>query len=160
MTANRRRTFQLGLIGALGLTVGGAIGVGAYTFVYAQGASYLTNDPEACVNCHVMREQFDGWVKSSHRAVAVCNDCHTPPGPVAKYITKAQNGFWHSFAFTTGRFPDEIYITERNHGVTEAACRKCHEPIVLEIDRVHEDEAGGSDALSCVRCHRAVGHLR
>ena len=37
------------------------MGIGAYTFVYARGASYLTNDPAACVNCHVMREPYDGW---------------------------------------------------------------------------------------------------
>lgn len=146
------------LLVAVGLVVGAAAGVGAYTFIYAQGASYLTNDPEACVNCHVMREQYDGWINSSHRSVAVCNDCHTPPGHVAKYVTKARNGFWHSFAFTTGRFPDEIQITPRNHGVTEEACRKCHEPIVQQIDAAHEAKES-KDELSCVRCHRSVGHL-
>lgn len=40
------------------VAIGLALGVGAYTFVYARGASYLTNDPSACVNCHVMREQY------------------------------------------------------------------------------------------------------
>ena len=58
----------------LALTVGGAAGVGAYTFVYARGASYVTNDPAACVKCHVMRPQFDGWIKYSHHAVAETND--------------------------------------------------------------------------------------
>lgn len=28
------------------------IGVGAYTFVYAKGYSYLTNDPSACQLSH------------------------------------------------------------------------------------------------------------
>jgi cytochrome c nitrite reductase small subunit len=149
---------RVALLASVGLVLGAAAGVGAYTFIYAQGASYLTNNPDACVNCHVMRDQYDGWVKSSHRAVAVCNDCHTPPGHVAKYVTKAQNGFWHSFAFTTGRFPDEIYITPRNHAVTERACRKCHEQIVLEIDRPHAGKRAG-DELSCTKCHRSVGHL-
>jgi cytochrome c nitrite reductase small subunit len=79
-------------------------GIGGFTFIYARGYSYLTNDPAACANCHVMREQFDGWVKSSHRAVAGCNDCHTPPGFAGKYYTKARNGFWHSFYFTNGGF--------------------------------------------------------
>ena len=46
--------------------IGVALGVGAYTFVYARGASYLTNDPNACANCHIMREQLDGWIASSH----------------------------------------------------------------------------------------------
>jgi formate-dependent nitrite reductase cytochrome c552 subunit len=35
-----------------------------------------TNDPAACANCHVVKDQYDGWLKSSHRAVAVCSDCH------------------------------------------------------------------------------------
>ena len=65
----------------LGVVIGVAVGIGAYTFVYARGWSYLTDDPAACANCHVMREQFDGWLKSSHRAVATCNDCHTPAKP-------------------------------------------------------------------------------
>ena len=90
--------------------------------------------------------------------IAGCNDCHTPPGPVAKYVTKAQNGFWHSFAFTTGLFPDEIQITPRNHDVTERACRKCHEPITQQIDSSHAEKSE-KDELSCVRCHRSVGHL-
>lgn len=67
----------------LGIAIGMAVGVGAYTFVYARGYSYMTDNAEACVNCHVMEDQFSGWLKSSHRAVAVCNDCHTPPGSLA-----------------------------------------------------------------------------
>jgi hypothetical protein len=27
------------------------IGVGGYTFLYAKGSSYLTNNPAACANC-------------------------------------------------------------------------------------------------------------
>jgi hypothetical protein len=55
---------------------------------------------------------------------------------VGKYVTKAQNGFWHSFYFTTGRYPDPLRITERNREVTEQACRYCHTPIVEAIDPV------------------------
>ncbi|KAB2964585.1 MAG: cytochrome c nitrite reductase small subunit [Thermoanaerobaculia bacterium] len=136
--------------------VGLAGGVGAYTFVYARGASYLTDDPAACANCHVMETQLSGWLQSSHRSVAVCNDCHTPPGLVPKYLTKAINGFNHSFAFTSGRFPEPILITLRNRGVTEAACRKCHAPMVEAIDA----HGGSPDTrLACLACHRDVGHL-
>ena len=101
---------------ALAVTIGLAVGIGTYTFVYARGASYLTNDPNACANCHVMREQLDGWMASSHRAVAVRNDCHTPHDFVGKYTTKVVNGFWHSVAFTTGRFHEPIQIGTRNRG--------------------------------------------
>jgi cytochrome c nitrite reductase small subunit len=139
----------------LAIAIGIAAGIGAYTFVYARGASYMTNDPNACVNCHVMREQFNGWVTSSHRSVAVCNDCHAPHTFIGKYVTKAVNGFWHSFAFTTGRFPDNIQITPRNHRVTESACRSCHDDIVHAIDVSGRPDG---EAISCVRCHGSVGH--
>lgn len=140
---------------AVAILVGLAVGVGVYTFAYARGASYMTDDARACANCHVMEDQFAGWTKSSHRAVAVCNDCHTPPGLVPKYATKALNGWNHSWAFTTGRYPDPIGITPRNRRVTEAACRKCHEQIVESIDAV---PAGHRERLDCLSCHRDVGH--
>ena len=127
---NRRGSVVLVAAVALGLMVG----LGAFTFIYARGASYLTNDPAACANCHVMQEHFDAWNKSSHRLVATCNDCHTPHNFVGKYTTKALNGFWHSFYFTTGNYPDPLRITPRNHRVTEGACRNCHQAIVDAID--------------------------
>lgn len=140
---------------AIAVVAGVAVGVGTYTFAYARGGSYLTNDPAACANCHVMGEHYSAWLKSSHRSVATCNDCHTPPGLVPKYATKASNGFWHSFAFTTGRFPDPLRIKPHNRAIAEKACRKCH------ADVVHAMDGGGpQDPLSCIRCHGAIGHPR
>ncbi len=140
------------------LVLGAALGLGGFTFVYAEGGSYLTDDPAACANCHVMREQYDGWTRSSHHAVAVCNDCHTPDAFVGKYMGKAINGWNHSFAFTTGEFAEPIRITSRNRAVTEARCRGCHEPVVFAIDG---DVAAHTTAesMSCIRCHDSVGHL-
>ena len=137
------------LASALGI----AGGVGGYTFLYARGASYFTNNAAACANCHVMRDHYDAWVKSSHRSVAACNDCHTPPGLLARYATKASNGFWHSFAFTSGRYPDPLRIKPRNLAVTESACRHCHGDLTAAI------EGHGGAEISCVRSHSAVGHL-
>jgi cytochrome c nitrite reductase small subunit len=143
-----------GVAMALGIAIGLLLGVGGYTFLYARGASYLTNDPAACANCHVMREQYDGWQRSSHRSVAVCNDCHAPHDLIGKYSTKARNGFWHSFYFTTGTFHEPIRITPRNAAVTEGACRTCHAEVVSAIDASPRH----GEALSCVSCHRNVGH--
>jgi cytochrome c nitrite reductase small subunit len=138
-----------------GMAVGVVIGLGVYTFLYARGASYLTDDPAACANCHIMQEQYDGWIKASHRMAAVCNECHTPPGFLAKYATKAANGFWHSFAFTTGRFPEPLRIGARNQAITEQACRSCHRVVVAAIEGPHRAGA----PLSCMRCHGEVGHF-
>jgi cytochrome c nitrite reductase small subunit len=139
----------------LGLLVGVVIGIGAFTFVYARGASYMTNDPRACANCHVMRDWYDGWVKSSHHGVAVCNDCHTPPGLARKLWVKARNGYHHSAAFTLGGFHEPIGISGANRAVTEEACRHCHSELAAMIEGPH---AGGSN-MSCIRCHNSVGHL-
>lgn len=148
------RSYRTLLI-VLGLLVGIASGIGSYTFIYARGGSYLTNDPAACANCHIMNEQYNGWIKSSHRSVAVCNDCHTPDGIFSKYLTKASNGFWHSFAFTTGRYPDPLRIKDHNREIAQQACRKCHQDIVLAIEGPHEE----INSRSCFPCHQSVGHL-
>jgi cytochrome c nitrite reductase small subunit len=137
---------------------GVAVGVGGFTFIYAKGASYLGHDSAACANCHVMKEQFDGWAKSSHRAVAECNDCHAPHALLPKLAVKAENGFRHSLMFTTGRFHEPIQITPRNRAVTENACRHCHEEVVEAMIGVDASVHRSDDAVSCIRCHGAVGH--
>ena len=135
---------------------GATVGIGGFTFFYARGASYLTDRPEACANCHVMSGHYDAWTKSSHHAVAVCNDCHTPHNFVGKYSVKALNGFNHSLAFTTGRFPEPIHITSLNMSVAEQSCRYCHADIVEQIDAI---AGGDNSSLACIRCHPDVGHL-
>ena len=180
MLGPRARTSTL----VAALLVGAAAGLGLFTFGYARGYSYLTNDPEACANCHVMNEHFAAWTKGSHRSVATCNDCHTPHDLVGKYAVKARNGFWHSFYFTVGGYPDPLRITEGNRRVTENACRYCHTEITDAIDRVaahgaapvrlaaqgdvggsaapssrpHDEGTAAGEPISCVRCHRYVGH--
>ncbi len=136
--------------------VGVFAGVSGYAFIYAKGYSYLLNDPRACANCHAMNDQYSGWIKSSHHSAATCNDCHTPHNFVGKYAVKASNGFFHSFYFTTGKYPDVIQITKFDREVVEGACRHCHAAITQDID------AGGAhgtaESLHCTRCHLSVGH--
>jgi cytochrome c nitrite reductase small subunit len=33
-----------------------ATGIGCYTFIYARGGSYLTDDLAACATCHVTQD--------------------------------------------------------------------------------------------------------
>ena len=76
--ADRQRTFAVfGLVLAAGIGV--VIGLGAFTFHYAEGGSYLSTDPQACANCHIMDSQFDSWQKASHHGMATCVDCHLQP---------------------------------------------------------------------------------
>ena len=130
------------------------VGMGVYTFLFAKGHSYLTDRSEACLNCHIMKKQFDGWTKGSHAAVTGCNGCHTPPGALAKYMTKAQNGVAHAWAFSTGLYPENIRITQRNKEVTVQACIGCHGNVFSHPAPLRN----ASEEQSCLQCHSEVGH--
>jgi len=148
----RQRGSVLPWVAALG--VGVLAGFAGATFVYGDGAAYLSNDPEACGNCHVMDGHLDSWAASSHAPAAVCNDCHLPPDFVGKWLTKADNGLLHSLAFTTGDFPEPIRIKARNARRTQAACLDCH----AELAHALAPARPGRDTLACVHCHADVGH--
>jgi len=123
------------------------------TFHYAEGLSYMSTDAAACANCHIMHPQYDSWQKASHHAVATCADCHLPPGFPDKYISKGENGWNHSKAFTLQDFPEPIAITEKNAETLHANCLRCHGEIV------HcQSIASTEGAPRCVRCHVTVGH--
>jgi cytochrome c nitrite reductase small subunit len=130
--------------------VGLLLGVGGFTFLYAEGLSYMSDDPRVCANCHIMQPQYDSWQKASHHGVAVCVDCHLPHGYIGKYLAKAENGFHHSKAFTFQDFHEPIMMTAKNSRILQDNCLNCHGPLV------HEQVAAGE--VSCVHCHRTVGH--
>jgi cytochrome c nitrite reductase small subunit len=131
------------------------LGLGGYTFHYAEGGSYFSNDPKSCVNCHIMRDVYDSWHKASHHAVATCNDCHVPHDLVGKYLAKAENGFWHSTGFTLQNFHEPIRITPRNARILQVNCINCHHELVAAV-AAHG--SAGHDSNNCVRCHASVGH--
>lgn len=137
------------------LAIGLAFGVGGFTFFYAKGNAYLTNDPKACANCHVMQSYYDSWNKAPHHNVAVCNDCHTPDNLLGKYFTKAINGFNHSLKFTTGDYPEHLRANSMNQKITQNACSKCHAVMIAEI---HHGRGTDQVQPPCVQCHREVGH--
>lgn len=137
------------LSGAL-LFVGG---MSAFTFVQAEGLSYFSNEPSACMNCHVMQDQFDAWEHSSHARVATCNDCHAShDNLVNKYFSKGVNGFNHSAAFTLGTYGNVITIKDYNRAIVNDSCVYCHTNLVSEIEAVHTSQT------NCTHCHAGVGH--
>ena len=146
---------QTAFVVVVAISLGVLLGAGTYTFVYAKGFSYLSDDPEVCINCHIMLDHYDAWLNSSHSDVAACNDCHISQENIfAKYWTKGINGWNHSVAFTTGNFPEHLLITPANASITETACRNCHANIVHAI----ESDPSSDDQLQCTRCHSSVGH--
>ena len=137
------------LVGLAGIL----FGLGVFTFGYARGTSYLSDNPETCVNCHIMRQQFDAWNQSSHKAVATCNDCHTPHEFPDKWLVKGLNGWNHSLAFTTGEYPDPIRIRDFNAEIAQQNCLYCHQALVSQVYGFHQDQS-----RRCVDCHGNVGH--
>lgn len=144
-----------GLAKLLFVLTGVLIGVGGFTFNYAEGLSYLSTDPEACMNCHIMRPQYDSWLKSSHHAVAVCVDCHLPHDFAGKYMAKAENGYHHSVGFTFQNFHEPIMIKPKNARILEENCLRCHGDLTHEL---MIGTSGREGDLQCTHCHQSAGH--
>ena len=135
--------------------LGVAIGLGGFTFKYAEGFSYFSTDPRACVNCHIMQPQYDSWQKASHHAVATCVDCHLPHSFFSKYLAKAENGYHHSKGFTFQDFHEPIMIKSKNLHILQQNCLECHRDIVHQLV---PGATTDTDAIQCVHCHQSVGH--
>lgn len=155
----KKKTWSLGFIMATfaALLIGVVGGLGIYTFVYAKGLSYLSTDPAACINCHVMEEQYDSWVAGSHHNVATCSDCHMPHDNFFhKYYVKAENGFWHALKFTTDDYPEHIVARDVSLDITNKACLYCHADFTEGVR--HPGNVPTGELFDCIRCHSDVGH--
>ena len=138
-------------------------GLGFYILKLSNATSYLSDDPQACVNCHVMTPQYLTWKHSSHREVASCNDCHVPHDFAAnKYFFKAKDGLGHAFAYTFRLEPEVIRAKEASIEVIQNNCIRCHEKKVTDAKlsgsvEMHFEHR--TDRL-CWECHREVPHGR
>jgi cytochrome c nitrite reductase small subunit len=139
---------------ALGALLGVAVGIGVFTFSYAEGLSYFSTDPKACANCHIMNEQYASWSKGPHHISATCVECHLPHAFVGKYVAKAENGYHHSKAFTLGDFHEPIMIKARNAAILQGNCLRCHRELVHDVVSGSKTDSD----VACVHCHRSVGH--
>jgi len=151
-----RSQLRTAFLVVLGIFFGVPTGTAVATFIYADGLSYLSKRPEACINCHVMKSQYDSWQASSHHTFARCNDCHSNGNILSRYIQKGINGFNHSFAFTTGYFHEPIRIKNFNLAITKRACLECHSQLV----HASEISQASLSEKNCLNCHREVGHRK
>ena len=151
---NARRRVKT-TIGLAAVMTGVLLGVGGFTFLYAEGFSYMSDDPKVCVNCHIMQPQYDSWQKASHHAVAVCVDCHLPHDFFGKYLAKADNGWHHSKGFTLQNFHEPIMIKAPNARILQDNCLACHGDLVHELV---VGVNGQAEEVHCVHCHIGVGH--
>ena len=139
------------------------VGIFVYGLYVSNAVSYLSDDPKTCVNCHVMRSEFASWQHSSHREVAVCNDCHVPHNNVFnKYFFKAKDGLRHASMFTLRMEPQVIRMHEAGQEVVQANCQGCHQNVNRDVGLLNvslEDKQHGEGKL-CWDCHREVPHGR
>lgn len=143
--------WRLPCFAALGVFVG----LGLAVANVSRAASYLSDAPEACTNCHVMLPQYATWQHGSHARVAVCNDCHVPHDSfVAHYAFKVRDGLRHSTMFTLRLEPQVIRMSDAAVDVVEDNCRRCHAALV---EHVALDEATPGRPR-CWHCHRDVPH--
>jgi cytochrome c nitrite reductase small subunit len=143
------------------ILIGIPVGVAAATFRYGEGLSYFSNDPRACMNCHIMTEQYDSWSKSGHHHVAACNDCHLPHSLVPKLIAKSRNGWNHSYAFTMQNFHEPIRIGQKNREIVQESCLHCHQDFVHSVvvaQTTYTGPASAEKTVDCIHCHKGVGH--
>ncbi len=132
---------------------GAIIGLGIFTFIYADGFSYLGDNPETCTNCHVMQDAYEGWSHSSHKAESPCVDCHAPHNVVEKYAVKGINGVKDMVTFTLDIIPDPIHIRPFNSRIVQKQCVNCHSDLVQPMSY-----EGSEHPTDCLRCHGRVGH--
>lgn len=119
-------------------------------------ASYLSDKPETCINCHVMYTQYSSWRLSSHARVATCNDCHVPQDNVfRKYLFKASDGLRHSTMFTFRLEPQVMKIKHAGIEVVQENCIRCHSDLV---DHTQLTSKQFSDERKCWSCHEETPH--
>ena len=142
------------------LALGVCAGAGCFVVHISRAASYLSEAPETCMNCHVMTTEYVSWQHSSHAAVATCNDCHVPHDSFfSHYAFKAEDGLWHATVFTMRWEPQVIRLSKRAVPVVEANCRRCHAAVIDDVSlSARKKSAHSSSDLHCWDCHREVPH--
>lgn len=140
-----------------------AIGFFIYLVNASKALSYLSSDPKACINCHVMNTQYATWQHSSHKDIS-CVQCHLPTDSmVNKYISKARDGWNHSVAFTLNTYSNAIKISDDGARRVQENCISCHSNLVSTLmsnaDKNHNFKEGEvRSGRKCWECHKSVPH--
>lgn len=138
------------------------IGLGVFVLKLSKAHSYLSDQPETCVNCHIMAPEYATWKHSSHRQWTNCNDCHVPHNNVFnKYYFKAKDGLRHATVFTLRNEPQVIFIKQEGKEVVHQNCVRCHSELLEPSQKLtninfHHQRT----ERVCWDCHREVPHGR
>lgn len=130
---------------------GAALGGVVLVFHISKADSYLRDNPEVCINCHVMNNAYATWRRGSHANVARCVDCHLPHvNPVAKLAFKAMDGARHSYVFTFRLEPQVLHLSRGAVPVIQENCLRCH------ADQLQMVRLAGTTERKCWDCHENI----
>ena len=140
-----------------------ALVVFGYLVAESQMLSYLSSEPEVCINCHTMNTHYATWRHSSHRAEATCVDCHLPHDSLSrKMLAKARDGFNHSKAMTFGTYGANLRISRDAASRIQENCIRCHSSLVSQmVENAQRYSRAGSHVRGgrmCWDCHRGMPH--
>ncbi len=140
-----------------------AVGLIITIFKISNAASYMSDDPKACINCHIMTAEYASWLHGSHGRNTKCNDCHVPHDNIVReYYFHASDGLRHSFMFTFKLEPQVIKIHSAGQTVVQENCIRCHENLLNNVAtaKVTVDMVKHGKGKLCWDCHREVPHGR
>ncbi|MBT8380347.1 MAG: cytochrome c nitrite reductase small subunit [Ignavibacteria bacterium] len=145
------------------ILLGIMFGLIIFTLHAGRATSYLSDEPEACVNCHVMTSQYATWERGSHGRVTTCNDCHVPNNnAIRKFLFKASDGLRHSYMFTFRLEPQVIRIKQMGKDVVQENCVRCHQNALHPVSVRSISNQSIYEGMSgyCWNCHRETPHGR
>lgn len=138
-------------------------GLSLFSLYISKATSYLGDNPETCVNCHIMAPQYATWYHSAHREKTNCNDCHVPHDNVfSKYFFKAKDGLRHATIFSLRREPQVIFIKEAGATAVQKNCIRCHKDLITDfrLQTLNTETVSSRIERSCSDCHRETPHGR
>lgn len=126
-------------------------GMGLFLVRISNAVSYLSNDSQTCMNCHVMTDAYASWQRGSHGLVTVCGDCHLPhENLLSKSAFKAMDGSKHSAIFTLRKEPQVLKLSAGAIPVVQQNCLRCHQN-QFEMIRLFD-----STEQTCWSCHTNI----
>lgn len=138
------------------------VGSGSLLLYMLRAHTYLTDDPAACVNCHIMAPYYATWFHSSHSRNTTCNDCHVPhENAVKKWTFKGMDGMRHVGVFLIKGEHQVIQALPESAQVIMNNCIRCHTQLNTEFvktGRIDYMKAQVGEGKACWDCHRDVPH--
>lgn len=143
------------------IVLGIITGITIHILNISNATSYLSDDPQTCVNCHVMYPEYATWKNGSHGRVTTCNDCHVPQDNIfRKYLFKASDGLRHASMFTFRMEPQVIRIKSMGRNAVQENCIRCHANYLHPVSLRAIGAKGIQDDTErvCWDCHRETPH--